>query len=296
MDKLNPQLQDTPLIDYEAAAPSYITEATGGWYSDATVAWMMAQGWRPTKVTRITDTDGNVTTFYVMQRKVVDSQATLTTLIGRYNQAFNEGRQLNDQRYDDLVVLYTAILDKTEDTFNTLEADDATWEAATEVLIGAIETDHTAYDADLDDELDTYGTSQTDDINTRFDAELSKGKQSLIDRGVYSTTLWTTMSAGIERERARALADLQDKITLQKVQVKNQIHDHRVSSRARVIEARERLRSRLRDAQDRHVEVRNAVASALASFVERRTDSYPDLAEAGKITALLGGGSASFSP
>lgn len=294
MDKLNPVLQSTPLTTKvpESVSSWFSTEYTGGTFSDAEFAWMLAQGWK----VRSSATVGGVT-FYSLWRRSIRSESVLNDLVWSYTQAYNEGRQLNDQRYDDLVILYTSVLDRTEDAYNTLETDDATYEGLVEALIDKLGSDFDSYAADVDGDLDTWGTSLLAEINARFDAELGKARQALIDRGMYSGAMWTTISAGIERERTRALSDANDQIAQRQLELKHTVYGQRVNMRSRVLEARERLRAFLRNAKDRQVAVRNAAAEALARLVERRTDSYPDLAEVGRLAAGLGAGSPeSFSP
>jgi len=289
MDKLVPVFQPTPVSVQSAFTIGnwYETEVTSGYFSNADLAWMMAQGWRVSLVINYPTGEK----FYQFTRRVLKPEKALKDLISSYTDAYNDCRQLNDQRYDDLLVLWLSVLDKTENSFNTLETKDTTFEGKIETLITAIESDQTSYDADVDGHLATFGTTQTADINARFDSESTKAKQALIDRGVYSTTLWTTMSAGIERERNRALNDLTDRITLQELEIKHRVQAQRVSSRDRIVASRERLRSQLRDGVDRQVLVRNQVAESLHRLVEGRTDSYPDMSEVGKVAGLLGAGS-----
>ena len=294
MDKLNPTFQDTPVTTQPAISPSiwYGSEATAGIFTAAEVGWMHAQGWKTTSIV----TSGGISTYF-FSRRILRPENVLADLVQSYTEAYNEGRQLNDQRYDDLLVLYTALLDKTENTFNTQETADGTFETLIEALITSLGTDFDAWSADVDGDLDAWGETLRDDIDARFDAELSKAQQSLIDRGLYSSAHWTTISAGIERERSRALNQAEDTIAQRQLELKNKVYAEQESMRARVMAARDRLRTYLSSARDRQVAVRNATAEALGRLVERREDSYPDLSEVGRLAAGLGAGSPeAFSP
>ena len=119
----------------------------------------------------------------------------LTTLVADYTAAYNEGRTLNDQRYDDLVTLYLAVLDKTEDSYNTLETADETYEDAVEVIIAAISSEFASYDTDVTGDLDDWGTDLLAEINARFDALDAAELQGLIDRGMSNTILRAATSA-----------------------------------------------------------------------------------------------------
>lgn len=294
MDKLNPVFQDTPVTVQTASVPStwYGSEATAGIFTAAEVGWLHAQGWKTTAIV----TTGGVSTYF-FSRRLIKPENVLADLVSDYTTAYNEGRQLNDQRYDDTLVLYTSILDKTENTFNTEETADATFKIAIEAIITALGTDFDAYDTDVTGDLDTWGVALLAEVNARFDAELGKGRQELLNRGLYSSTMWTTMSAGIERERTRALNDANDRIKQAQLALKHKVYDELNRMRAAVMAANERLRTYLSNARDRQVAVRNAAAEALGRLVERREDGYPDLSEIGRLAAALGAGSPeAFSP
>lgn len=289
MDKLNPVLQATPLTTQ--ATPSVLSwftyESTAGVFTSSEFAWLQAAGWRPLAIVI-----ENTRTWYALQRKIISPERVLQDLVSSYTDAYNEGRQLNDQRYDDLVVIYTSLLDKTEDSLNAIEADDGAYETLVESILTSIGSDFTAHSADVTGDLDDWGASLLAEINARFDAELSKAQQSLVDRGLYNGTMWTTTSAGVERERTRALLAAQDQIKQRQLELKHKVYDYRVDMRTRILAARDRLRAFLATARDRQIAVRNATAEALARFVERREDGYPDLSEVGRLAAALGGGSA----
>ncbi len=241
------------------------------------------------------DNSGNATG--TLQRRAIKPESVLDDLVESYTDAYNEGRKLNDQRYDDLVVLYKAVLSESQDEWDSLLSKDDAYEAVIEALISSIVSDHSTYAADVEGSLDDYGDSIRLQINTRFDNELTKAKNSLVSRGMYNSTLYETLSAGIERERTLALTDVEDKITQQQLDLKNRVHAEKVSMRSRILAARDRMHSMLTGAADSRLAARNAVVEALARFVERRTDSYPDLAEIGNLAASLGAGSPeSYSP
>ena len=294
MDKLNPVLQDTPVSTKyaESVGSWYTTEATGGVFSSGQIAWMQAAGW--TVYSSVTE--GDSTTYFLTRRKI-NPERVLQSLVTSYTNAYNEGRQLNDQRYDDLLVLYSNALSVTEDEYNDLEADDATFEAAIETLIGLLDSDYVSWAADVDGDLDAWGTDLLAEINARFDALLSTENQKLVDRGLYNSTLAVTAASAVERERQRALNQANDTIEQRQLELKNLIYKARVELRRNVIASRDRLRVFLHGAKDRQVEARDRASLALARLVEARTDSYPDLAEVGRLASGLGAGSPeSYAP
>lgn len=294
MDKLNPTFQDTPVTPQDAASPSawYTSESTAGVFTAAEVGWLHAQGWKTTTIV----TQGGISTYF-LSRRIIRPEAVLQSLVQSYTAAYNEGRQLNDQRYDDLLVLYLSILDKTEDELNDDASSNTTHQAAIEALIAQMQAAYAAYATEIGGDLDAWGTSLTTEVNARFDAESAKAQQALIDRGLYSGVMWTTVSAGVERERTRALNDTSDKITQRRIELETRVYNEGAEMRSRIMSAYERLRAFLSGTLDRQLALRNAAAEALGRLVERREDSYPDLSEVGRLAAALGAGSPeAFSP
>ena len=289
MDKLTPALQPTPVTTKapETVSQWYETETTSGAFSASQVGWLHAQGFLTTQYAKV----GSSPALWALARRTVKPESVLQDLVNSYTTAYNEGRILNDNRYDDLVVLYTQLLDEVEDAYNLLETDDDAFEALAEITFTAYGTEFDAYDADVTGDLDDWGVAQLADTNARFDAELSKAQNALIDRGMYSSAQWPTTSAGIERERTRALNVVNDTIKQRQLELKHKVYAELVSMRTRVLAARDRLRVFLHGAKDKQVAMRNAAVEALARLVEARTDSYPDMAAIGRLAAGLGQGS-----
>lgn len=293
MDKLNPTFQATPVTPQTPASVSgwYTSEITSGNFTPAEVAWMHAQGWTTISSVSTNGPDG-WRTRYAMSRRIMKAENILSTLVADYTNAYNTGRTLNDQRYDDLLTLYLAVLDKSEDSFNLLETDDTKFETEVEAIVAALVTDNTAYAADVDGDLDNWGTDMLAEIAARFAAEQAKALQALIDRGMSTSSMQITGAAAVTREHQRALNDANDRIEQRQLELKHKVNAELISMRSRVLAAKEGLRVYLSNAKDRQVAIRNAIADSLGRLVESRTDSYPDLSELGKLAAGLGAGSA----
>lgn len=294
MDKLNPVFQDTPVTPQVASTVStwYATESTTA-YSSAELSWLQAQGWK----VFYADLRQPALPIYSLSRRIIKPELVLQDLITDYTSAYNEGRTLNDQRYDDLLVLYTNMLDRTEDEINDDADNDDTFQGDVEAIIAAMQAAYTAWAADVDGDLDDWGTDLVAEINARFDAESSKATQALVDRGLSTSLLNTNASASVERERTRALNNASDTITQRQLELTNRIYDAGQDMRSRILSAYERLRDRLSGVTNARIALRNSAAEALGRFVERREDGYPDLTEIGRIAAALGAGSPeAFAP
>jgi len=302
MDKIIPEIQETPVIPKEPEAIStwYITETKEGFFSSVELPWLMAQGWEVVNKERrlVWEETSTYTTitqygyYYFMQRRSIRPEKVLDDLVVSYTDAYNEGRQLNDQRYDDALALYIAVLDATENTFNSLELDDEEFKPEMDAIIAKMEAEYEIYADNIDGVLDDFGDNLRDQLNTRFDNELTKAEQDLISRGMYNSTIWPSISVGIEKERSFALADLEDQILERQLNLEDKRHEAADSMYKSILAAMERLKDNLRAGVEMQVNIRNQVLESLTGFIERRTDSYPGLEAIGELAASLGAGSA----
>lgn len=302
MDKIEPVFQDTPVTEKtpEAVSTWYVTETKEGHFSSTELPWLLAQGWEIIDKERqlmyeSTSTYTTMTTYgyyYKLQRRVIKPETVLDDLVVSYTDAYNEGRQLNDQRYDDALVLYMAGLDSTEDTFNSLENSDDTFEADIEGVVAHMISDCVLYWSEIEGLFDDYGDTLITQIANSFKAKLADLRQDLVNRGVYNSTTWTSVAAGIERDRVMAITDAQEQILDKQMSVEDKKYAAVSELRNRILEAKLRLKDNLRSGVETQVKIRNQMLEALLGFVERRTDGYPSLDAIGELASSLGAGAA----
>ena len=297
LEKINPALYitDTDPINEEIIDISgwYETEYNTTQDKDS-VPFMMAQGWQIVRHGIITHPDGVKDHTYDLKRRVLQPEKVLQSVIDSQTGAYNEGRQLNDSRYDEIVTLYTLMLDKTEDELNSINAEDSTYDALVEPILASMDDDYAAYAVAVDALADGFGVSELTRITTQFNAKLAEVKQSLINRGMNNSTLLDSLTAGVERERAIAVTDLNDKINERSLSIEDRKMKARTDIRLAILSARDRLRVLLTKGEENHAIMRNRVLDSLLAFMERRTDGYPDLTAQSKIISDLGAGSASY--
>ncbi len=86
------------------------------WVSERELGWLLAQGW---VVVESQEVDGRPPERkYKLRRTSFKNKTGLNTLLLKYISLFNEGRNLNDTRYDDLVVMYSDLLSHTHSHLN----------------------------------------------------------------------------------------------------------------------------------------------------------------------------------
>ena len=178
----------------------------------------------------------------VLTRRKMQSELVLNDMISSFTKAYNEGRSVNNARYDELVALYSLMLSYTENEANAIPVANIKPEDFT-ALGDAIEKsmDKTSgltladvrglYDAALSNvraALDALKTtvnaipenwlqSREADINRQFDAKIAQANAAMAANGTYASSAWANILAGFERDRAYALNNLADSIVTVKV-------------------------------------------------------------------------------
>lgn len=263
------------------------------------VSWLVAQGWQiydSFTMRKIGRSNTEITGYqYWLKRRKLQSERVLNDMIREFTDAYNEGRYINDQRYDELVTLYAVMLDKTETELVEMTTNLSNGEDLIEGVVNLFPSDFATYQSAVNTELATLGSGREDQINIQFDARLAQAQHDLVNRGVYNSTIWPSVLAGIERERALALSALADTLSGQKISSHGMVHNARVQMRSGLAAAYERLTNMVRAKLLTPTEVRNQVLSAMFNFMERRTDEYPGLEGLATIAAQLGYGEGTTS-
>ncbi len=281
----------------------YITLKMGGFAgadisSREMIGWYLAQGW----VTYQKETgydngpwqpllgayEKHYWTIFSMKRRKLQSERVLQDMIREFTEAYNEGRMLNDQRYDEIVALYNVMLDRSENEANALTSIYTNYDDVIDRIITGLPQNADDYAAKIDGLLDGYGASMRDEINIRFDNELAKARQDLVSKGLFNATVWTTSSSGIELLRSRALAELEDKIVERKLASAGDVQRIKMEISNRLEQAAYRLMEAKRNRAFGASEFRNAILTAMLNFMERRTDEYPGLGDLAGIVSQMG--------
>jgi len=307
MDKINPlsYITDTDPVAQAIQDVSgwylteYMTFDTGTSIAINSIQWYMAQGWAIISTESYEVGAGTSTTThtrFTMSRRKLQSELVLQDMITDFTKSYNEGRNINDRRYDELVALWNVALDKTEDELNNLGPDE--YDSVIQGLLDQLPADLASFETNLDGIMDNYGDSRRAAINVRFDSELSKAQQDLISKGLYTTVIWVTESAGIEREREQALTDFEDTYVERQVAIELALLKARTDVNLALIQANNRWMEMRRSNKFTPLEIRNQTLKYMLDFMERRTDSYPGLENLAGMAAQLGysDGAATVSP
>ena len=224
-----------------------------------------------------------------LKRRKMQSELVLKDMISSFTKAYNEGRQINDERYDELVALYAIMLSRTEDeanAFGGLSTED--FKPLADAVVAACKDALEKYGAAADDIPADWMQSRIDEINRKFDALVAQAKSKMVSEGTYNSTVWPTTVSGIERDRQIALNGLKDDMVTLKVDVlgkiaamKADIGHKLLDCEIRIIEAQQKMLLG-------PTEIRNTVFKWMLDFMERRDDDYPGLEQLATIASQLG--------
>lgn len=202
----------------------------------------------------------------VLTRRKMQSELVLNDMIASFTKAYNEGRSVNNARYDELVALYSLMLSHTEDEANAipvieLKAED--FVKLGEEIASSVESSLNITPEDIrglyDDALanirnalsslketannlpSNWLASREADVNRRFDAKIAQAKAAMVANGTYSGTVWPNVESGYERDRQYALTDLADSVVTLKVDTLGKIATLTAETETRLVEAVGRL-------------------------------------------------------
>ena len=226
-----------------------------------------------------------------LKRRKMQSETVLQDMIESFTKAYNEGRTVNDERYDELVALYSIMLRRTEDEANAfagLSVDD--FKPLAEMVTKAVKKALEDYAASVGDIPDDWMKSRIEEINRKFDALLGEAKSKMVSAGTYNSTVWPTTASGIERDRQVALNELRDTMVTLKIDaygkiatITAEVGQKLMDCEIRIIEAQQKMLLG-------PTEVRNTVFKWMLDFMERRDDDYPGLDQLVTVADRLGYG------
>ena len=224
-----------------------------------------------------------------LARRRIQAERVLNDMVQTFTDAYNEGREMNNERYDELVACYLLLLQETKaktDLFADLDTSD--FKPLADRVTDAIKNAMEEYKNSVGTLPDDWMQSRIDEINRKFDALLAEAMQKMVTAGTYNSTVWPTTASGIERDRQNALNALKDDMVTLKVEVMGRIASMTadvgqklLDCGIRIIEARQKLLIG-------PVELYNTVVKWMLDFMERRDDDYPSLESLVTVADKLG--------
>ena len=224
-----------------------------------------------------------------LKRRRMQTELVLKDMIAQFTKAYNEGRQINDERYDELVALYAPMLSRTEDEANAfagLNVDD--FKPLAKLVTDEIKKAIEEYKSAVGNLPADWMQSRIDEINRKFDALLAEAKSKMVSAGTYNSTVWPTTASGIERDRQIALNNLKDDMVTLKVDVYGKIASMTADVGKGLLDCEIRILEMQNKMMLGPTEMRNQVFKWMLDFMERRDDDYPGLESISQIAERLG--------
>jgi hypothetical protein len=231
----------------------------------------------------------------VLTRRKMQSELVLNDMIASFTKAYNEGRSVNNARYDELVALYSLMLSHTEDEANripldALKPDDLIalgdelassfsdengikLEEIRPIYDSALENIRAAITA-LKDAVTipaNWLKSREDDINLKFDNEKNKINSTMIANGSFADSTWANIVSGIERDRHYALNNLADTMVTLKVDTYGKIATLTADSEGKLLDVVAKLvniETSLADLKVRIADIRARLMESAARIIE----------------------------
>ena len=208
-----------------------------------------------------------------LKRRKLQAELVMKDMVEDLTKAYNEGRKINDDRYDELVSLYSIMLGRSEDEANGFIVSTADFAPLTTYVLQTMKKSVADFHAVADNLPDDVFKNRVKQINLKFDNQLSTAKVQLITAGLFNSTVWTTTASGIERDREMALNDLIET----KIDVYVKVSNAAGEMGQRFVDAAAKMQQMAHDRLIKPSELRNNVFKWMLEFMERRKDEFPAL-------------------
>lgn len=231
---------------------------------------------------------------YDLRRTTLQNEVIVQELLNSFTNAYNEGRDITDKRYEDILRVWGDMLDKTQTDMDTHLT---TLDGRVNLYLAELtdlETDYEDFFTDVKAELDDLTVSLDADrtrVNNAFDAQLAASDQGLANHGFYSSAMISNIDAGIEERRQLALTEIterEQRLTADVTLRKNEIYLSVLRMRAGLIDSRMGLTNRQQDFLAYQIDTRNRLILGLLGVVENREDVYPGLGSMAQIASSIG--------
>lgn len=223
-----------------------------------------------------------------LKRRRMQSELVLKDMIKSFTKAYNEGREINNERYYELVSLYAIMLSRTENEANNLSFSVEDFKPLADMVVAAVKEALEKFGAAVEDIPEKWMQSRVDEINRKFDALVGQARAKMVSDGTYNTTVWPTTESGIERQRQFALNSLKDDMVTLKIESYGKIATITADIGQKLLDCEIRIIEAQKAFLLGPTEIRNTVFKWMLDFMERRDDDYPGLDQLVTVADKLG--------
>lgn len=227
-----------------------------------------------------------------MERNKFSRLDAMQILLNTMVFSFNEGRGLNQTRYEDLVSNLQSLLSNNQADITSFMATEVMNSAGYVTLmlstLDSLDSEYTTHAAAATAFLTGLGTTELARINEKYDNLLTSQSALLVNRGFYSSALSAQVAVQVERERNEAIAELNDRLNREKFENQHRLYEQQFRMRLENLRVRQSTGAFRYELIKYQLDQRSNLALALFGLVERREDDYPGVGDLAATVASMG--------
>ena len=223
-----------------------------------------------------------------LERRRMQAELVLQSMVDTFVANFNEGRKINVDRYEELVALYALMVSQTQDDAANIDLDSIDFEPLFDEVKAAIKEKLSEYQSVADQIPSDWLESRKADINLKFDNLIGEARAKMVSDGTYNGTVWPSVLAGIEHQRSHSLDALKDESVTLKLSAYGDIAKTTAALYGQMIDAQVRVFEALKSKKTTPITLRNEVLKWMYDFMERRTDDHVKIEELATLVEQMG--------
>ena len=223
-----------------------------------------------------------------LERRRMQAELVLQSMVDTFVDNFNEGRKINVDRYEELVALYALMVSQTQDDAANIDLDSIDFEPLFDEVKAAIKEKLSEYQSVADQIPSDWLESRKADINLKFNNLIGEARAKMVSDGTYNGTVWPSVLAGIEHQRSHALDALKDESVTMKLTAYGDIAKTTAALYGQMIDAQVRVFEALKSKKTTPITLRNEVLKWMYDFMERRTDDHVKIEELATLVQQIG--------
>ena len=223
-----------------------------------------------------------------LERRRMQAELVLQSMVDTFVDNFNEGRKINVDRYEELVALYALMVSQTQDDAANIDLDSIDFEPLFDEVKAAIKEKLSEYQSVADQIPSDWLESRKADINLKFNNLIGEARAKMVSDGTYNGTIWPSVLAGIEHQRSHALDALKDESVTMKLTAYGDIAKTTAALYGQMIDAQVRVFEALKSKKTTPITLRNEVLKWMYDFMERRTDDHVKIEELATLVEQMG--------
>ena len=223
-----------------------------------------------------------------LERRRMQAELVLQSMVDTFVDNFNEGRKINVDRYEELVALYALMVSQTQDDAANIDLDSIDFEPLFDEVKAAIKEKLSEYQSVADQIPSDWLESRKADINLKFNNLIGEARAKMVSDGTYNGTIWPSVLAGIEHQRSHALDALKDESVTMKLTAYGDIAKTTAELYGQMIDAQVRVFEAIKSKKTTPITLRNEVLKWMYDFMERRTDDHVKIEELATLVEQMG--------